>query len=50
MKNKFNLSDIVVWDGAITTFGVVRYLIKDINNVRLATKEEKIRYYQRPVK
>ena len=54
MEN-FNLEDIVVLEGVITKFGVIRYLIdwndEDLDvDIRLATKEEIARYYKRPEK
>lgn len=50
MQHKYKLSDIIVWDGAITKFGTALPLIRDIGNVRLATRDEIKRYYNRPEK
>lgn len=52
---KFNLEDIVVFEGAITKFGVIRYLVDweddDLDvDIRLADKDEIKRYYNRPRK
>lgn len=50
MQHKYKLSDIIVWDGAITKFGTALPLIRGIGNVRLATRDEIKRYYNRPEK
>lgn len=39
MSKEFKLTDIVVFDNIITTFGVIKPLV-DIDEIRLATKEE----------
>lgn len=46
---RYRLSDIIVW-GVITTYSVAKPLIRDYENVRLATKEEVRRYLNRPEK
>lgn len=50
MNREFKTTDIIVWGGVITTFGVAQYLIRDMDNVRLATKKEIKRYHNRPEK
>lgn len=36
--------EIVIWNGAITTYGVIRDLVEDGEMVELANDEEKERY------
>ncbi len=49
----FNLEDVVVWQGAITKYGVIKELV-DLNDpdvdIRKANTEEIIRYEKRPEK
>lgn len=50
-----NLEDIIVYEGVITKFGVIKHLIDwedeslDID-IRKATREEVARYHKRPDK
>lgn len=55
IMEKFNLDDIVVFEGAITKFGVIRYLVDweddDLDvDIRLADRDEIKRYHNRPEK
>jgi len=49
----FNLEDVVVWQGAITKYGVIKELV-DFNDpdvdIRKANAEEIARYKKRPEK
>ncbi len=46
----FNINDIVVWQGAITTYGTIKELVEQdgSDDVVLASKEEVVRYLARP--
>lgn len=44
----FKETDVVVFQGAITTYGVIKPLVQDETEVRLATKEERDLYNLRP--
>ena len=46
----FNINDIVVWQGAITTYGTIKELVEQdgSDDVVLASKEEVVRYLSRP--
>lgn len=48
MENVYSLLDIVVFDGCITTFGVIAPLVRDMDNVRLANDFEISLYNNRP--
>ena len=46
---EFRETDIIVFDGAITTYGVIKHLInEDCDEVRFATAEEVRRWDNRP--
>ena len=49
----FNLEDVIVWEGVITKYGVIRELV-DLNDpdvdIRKANAEEITRYEKRPEK
>lgn len=47
MNKPFKLTDIVVFDGIISTFGVLSPLV-ELDEVRHATKEEVDLYKNRP--
>lgn len=41
---QFSGIDVVVWNGIITTFNVIKELIEDDDEIRLANDEERKRY------
>lgn len=48
---EFRDTDIIVYQGAITQYGVIKHLInEDCDEVRMATAEEKERWRNRPEK
>lgn len=48
---EFKDTDIIVYEGAITQYGVIKHLInEDCDEVRMATAEEKERWRNRPEK
>lgn len=39
-------TDVIVWNGVITTFHFVKHLIGEDDSLRLASEEEKKKYLQ----
>lgn len=50
MAYQFQLEDIIVYNGIITKLGVLQGVISPSYDIRLATEEEKQKYYNRPDK
>lgn len=53
MEKIFGLEDVIVWEGVITKYNVIKDLVnlkdKDVD-IRRANQEEIIRYHNRPEK
>lgn len=48
---EFRDTDIIVYQGAITTYGIIKPLInEDVDEIRMANSEEVRRYHNRPEK
>lgn len=45
MKIKFRDDTIIVYNGVITKFNVIKPLLEQLDEVRIATKNEREQYY-----